>query len=1022
MENHDFYKLILPADFILFDIKNFKQVQYRSLNLLEKIILSIANYFSDTKFSVYEVLFTTCLKISMKPLIQSILDELYYNNYLELETDFKIDILSNNLINIQNDVYNDRGQRESKNRIHNLESSKNCLEFSNEIIQGEIQKILSQTRYLYQYKINKRGIKALNENRLKTYKDDGNSSLELISINCPNEKLSILNHILSSRDTSGFTRMRATERNIYLVISEILTDKDNLLKPKDTDFDFISFNNNSEIEETSSKNGDLKFNYDIKSELLSINVHRGLLNGKLQEIINENLDFFKQNKVLDCNPFEFLQDKIINQDSDFHYPKDNFKIKNSKLYLDINSFEELEYIKKYLPEPYKKSINDNSYRYEFIASDYNLRINFPLVLYPNPSNNDVFSAYTKDFLYSNYIEDKKIISYKDLDNIFDIVYRKYSDTEEELSNTLKLNRSEVYKDLIEDDKYEIYIVDELIKSNIIKDFPDLFNTKYEIVVNTKQIPYKLIMKLGIEGVRSLYSSYPEGLSSFEIQMKDLIKKEINYEVKLFPNRSKNTHKELIKVQLIRRFGINALAMRQDFINSISEILDDWDDSSKWYGEDFNNSLKNILTDLESEEFSNFYGEVHESNDILLSVFEIEAEKIRTDLEFQLKLEIGTPSKFNLEEQKFNLLYYLNFQDVNNYLEREDELKVIKKSLIEHQDVFSVNINENLTLNSNLVRIIKFDHTQNQDPEKVIKLFLSIFSKILQQNDFSSITKSFTQFENFIKDYNSILNQNNLDELIPFHFSDDISTIFIDEINKIGYLFLENLVINELNKQIKGDYEFDINYLKISNESNRNIWYEINDENLKEISNHLDLMNPITIQLTKNQMDLDLNCYFLPQMNDQNIFQMKFFDEIITKRLIKNESIVKGEDYFLLEELRDKLEGEFNNLIDLYNLVEQEHFLSNTRIRKYINRKLKDEEFLKDFHIINPFINQEIQSDPILSKYKLFNPNKIEISNKKKSIEIKLSKKEILSLDAINDFKHITKMYGVNIDIKENKLN
>ncbi|MHA1274919.1 MAG: hypothetical protein ACTSQS_16015 [Promethearchaeota archaeon] len=550
MENHDFYKITLPADFILFDIKNFKQVQYRTLTLLEKIILSIADFFSDTKFSVYEVLFTICLKISMKPLIQSILDELYYNNYLELETNFNLDILRKNLNKIFNDIYKDKGQNKSNTRIFTLESSKNYLDFSNEIIQSEIQKILSQTRYLYQYKINQRGIKALKENRIKTYKDDGNSSIELISIECPNEKLSILNHLISSQDTSGFTRLRATEKNMYFIISEILTDKDNLLKSKDIDFDFISFNSNTEIEETSSNNGALVFNYDLNSKLTTIQVQKGLLKRTLQEIIDDNLEFFEENKVLNCKPFEFLQEKILNLGTDYQYSRDKFKILNSKIYIEIMSIEDLMYIKNHLPKPYKESVNNKSYRFEYVDTEFNLKLTFPLVIYPNPDNFNVFSAYTKDFIYYNYIEDKKIISYKDLDEIFNDVYRKYAEIEEKLSQSLEQNRAMLYKELIEGEIYEIYIIDDLIKANIINDFPDLINAKYDIVINTEQIPFKLITKLGIENVRSLFSNPPEGIRSFEIQMKDLNKKEISYELNLFPNRSKKTHKELLKFQLL----------------------------------------------------------------------------------------------------------------------------------------------------------------------------------------------------------------------------------------------------------------------------------------------------------------------------------------------------------------------------------------------------------------------------------------------------------------------------------------
>jgi len=1024
METHEFYKLILPADFILFDIKNFKQVQYRGLILLEKIILSIADYFSKSKISIYEILFTTCLKISMKPLIQSILDELYYNNYLELETDFEIDILSKNLNNILNDVYKDKGPRESKTRNLTLESSKNYLDFSNEIIQSEIQKILSQTRYLYQYKINERGIKALKENRIKTYKDDGNSSIELISIDCPNKNLIILNHLIYSQETSGFTRLQATEKNMYLIISEILTDKDNLLKTKDIDFDFISFNNNTEIEELTSRNGALVFNYDQESKLLGIKVQKGFKKDRLEEILNDNAGYFEKNLVLNCNLFNFLQDKILNMNSGFQYPKDKFRIFNSKIYFEVSSIEDLKYIKKYLPEPYKKSIYNKSYRFELNDTDYNLKITFPLVIYPNPNNYDVFSAYTKDFIYYNYIEEKKLISYKDLDDIFTIINQKYSKIEEELSEALQLHRSELYKDFIEKDEYEIYFFDDLIKFRFNYDFPDLISNNYGIVINTERIPINLILKLGTNEVRSLYANYPEGIRNFKIQMRNLEKKEINYEVKLLPNRSKNTHKELLKFLLMKRFEINTLVMFQDFIKSISEILEDWDKYSELYGEEFNNQLKNSIMDIKSEDFTDLYYKCHKDNNLVISVFEIEANQIKSHLEKETNLEFGTPLEFNLDDKQFNLLYYINHQHLYDFLTKEeDRLTIIKKSLINHQEIYQVNINDNLTLNTNLVRIINFDDIQNQDSEKpLVKLFLFIFSKILQHKGiYSSINESFREFEDYIKDYNNILYKNNLDDLIPFHFSDELYPTFINEINKSGYFFIENLIIDNLNAQIEQNFEFNINFLKISEESNQNVCYEINETNNKQISNNFDLVKPLTIQISINEKDLEINCYFLPQMNDQNIFQMQFFDDIITKRLIESKKDADDEDYFLLEELREIFEAVFDELINLYDLVQQEHFLSNPRIRKYINRKLKDDEFLKNFLILNPFINKQIQSDPILSKYQLFNPNKIEISTREKFVEIKLSKKEILSFDDIKDFKHISGTHFLNFKVKNKKL-
>ncbi|MHA1274920.1 MAG: hypothetical protein ACTSQS_16020 [Promethearchaeota archaeon] len=460
-------------------------------------------------------------------------------------------------------------------------------------------------------------------------------------------------------------------------------------------------------------------------------------------------------------------------------------------------------------------------------------------------------------------------------------------------------------------------------------------------------------------------------------------------------------------------------MQQEFFDILSKILDDWDDYSSIYGEKFNNTLQESLNNIESEEFNSFYNEIHEDTNICLSIFEIEAEKIRNELEKQLKLETGKPSNLNLEERKFNLLYYLNPQEVEEILKGDNQGYLIKKSLIAHQEVIQININENLTLNPNLIRIIKFDSAENQDPEKNLKLFVSIFSKALQINEFLTIPNILGQFEQYFRNYNTLLIQNNIDDYVPFHWSDDISSTFIAELNKNGYLFLENIIINELNKKFGGSHEFVIDNLKISDESNINIWYEINDENYKEILRKFDIINPVSIKIHRNAEGLEMNCYFLPKMEDQNIFQMKFFDEIITARLMHNNNTERA--YFLLEELREKFELEFNKLIEIYDLVHQEHFLSNTRIKKYMNKKLQDDNFLKNFLIINPFINKQLESDLILSKYNLFNPNKMKINAMERNIEIKLSKKEILSLDEINDYKYITKSHNLMIDIQDAEI-
>ncbi|MHA1334727.1 MAG: hypothetical protein ACTSPW_03140, partial [Promethearchaeota archaeon] len=547
MRSKEFMKIIFPGKLYLFDINNFNQIQFRKLNLLEKMILSIANYFSETKISVYEVIFTLGLKISIKPFVQSVMDELYSNNYLELDTNFDKSILEKNLYEILEKVYN---FSEENSYIEDKYISKNFLTFSINLILKEIKNIISNSEYLYQYRINRNGINALKKNRIKTYENNGNSQIGLLNINSPNEKLSILNFLIDNSKNSGLKRLNPTEKSFYYFISKILKDKENLLKTRDIDLNFISYNNDTVIEYHIPIENNITFYYNQNIELIKVEIQQKKLkkiSKKINEILEDNLNYFKLNQILNKNAFQYLKEKITQLDSDFKYPQEKLKIYKSKIYLNVDKIEELNYVKKFLPKLYFESINIKPYEFEFEDLDYNFKIICPLIININYENNEVFFKFTLDFIYHNYIKDKKILSYKELEDIFSIVHQKYLDFDKNLGKTFIKHHSEIRENLInnEDEEYELYILDKEIESHLFENFPNLLNKNYKIIINTEENPINAILQLGSSEVKSLYEKFPEVPLKITINMKNSTE-HIEYEIHFFPVNRKETQKELIK--------------------------------------------------------------------------------------------------------------------------------------------------------------------------------------------------------------------------------------------------------------------------------------------------------------------------------------------------------------------------------------------------------------------------------------------------------------------------------------------
>ncbi|MGQ4876575.1 MAG: hypothetical protein ACP6IY_21120, partial [Promethearchaeia archaeon] len=432
-------------------------------------------------------------------------------------------------------------------------------------------------------------------------------------------------------------------------------------------------------------------------------------------------------------------------------------------------------------------------------------------------------------------------------------------------------------------------------------------------------------------------------------------------------------------------------------------------------------------DNDSEKFLNFYEEIHTDKNLQLSIFEIEANKISLELQEKFNLNFGEPKNFNLEKNEFDLFYFIPLNEVYNVLnslKEQNDIIEIKKSLIEHIGSYTKKINENIELKYNLIRIIEFDTNQNQDLIEVIKIFIIIFSKILQKEKNYSLIDLFEEFKKYIDKYNKIQLKYKLNNLIDFSLLDEIYPLFIDEINKYKIMFIENLIIEKFNAEFGNNFKFRIIDIKFIDKEHGIIWYEINEFNHKDIINNFNLINPLNLEFQHKfdmNMTENLKLYFVPEMKDQNIFKTEWFDEFIIKRLKDYQKISEEEDYFLLEELKDKIEEQFSQLISFYDQIKYESILSKSKIRKYINNKLRDKNFLRNFLILDPLIIEQLKKDKIIEKYQIFNENKIYISNKERHVEIKLSKKEILSFRDINDFKYITNKYNIKVKLKSQNL-
>ncbi|MHA1336185.1 MAG: hypothetical protein ACTSPW_10645, partial [Promethearchaeota archaeon] len=465
----------------------------------------------------------------------------------------------------------------------------------------------------------------------------------------------------------------------------------------------------------------------------------------------------------------------------------------------------------------------------------------------------------------------------------------------------------------------------------------------------------------------------------------------------------------------------------DFISTISKIFEEWEKCSKLYDKKFQNYFKNIIEDNDSEEFLNLYEEIHTDKNLQLSIFEIEAHKISLELQERFNLNFGKPKNFNLEKNEFDLFYFIPLNEIYNVLnslKEQNDIIEIKKSLIEHIGHYTKKINENIELRYNLIRIIEFDTNQNQDLIEVIKIFIIIFSKTLQKEKNYSLIDLFEEFKKYIDKYNKIQLKYKLNNLIDFYLLDEIYSLFIDEINKYEIIFIENLIIEKLNAEFENNFIFKIIDLRFIDKEQGIIWYEINESNHKDIVNNFNLIDPLNVEFQHKfdiNMKENLKLYFLPEMKDQNIFKMEWFDEFIIKRLKDYQKISEEKDYFLLEELKDRIEEQFSQLISFYDQIKYESILSKSKIRKYINNKLRDKNFLRNFLILDPLIIEQLKKDKIIEKYQIFNENKIYISNKERHVEIKLSKKEILSFRDINDFKYITNKYNIKVKLKSQNL-
>ena len=810
--------------------------------------------------------------------------------------------------------------------------------------------------------------------------------------------------------------MRGTEKSLYIIFAKILSDQENLLKPKNIEFEFIGFNPNTEIEETSTNKGELILNYDNQSVLTKVTITNGLQRRGIQKIIDDNFEFFQKVNFLNATPWNYLREKLLSHDSQFTYPIERIQLKDSITLLEISSIDEMDYCKNYFPEAYQISCFKLNYHYNYESSDFKLKITFPFIIIPNPKNKEVFSKFIADFIYKNYIEKEKIISFFELRKIFKDVDFRFTRLYLLLEKGLMDYTDLIRECLLNKDDYDFLVLDELVEDFFSEKYPTLLNSKYPINYVSEGKKFIAILKLGSSEIQTLYQDCPKSEDVIEIKSSESTSEKITFYSRIIPARSKNSQILLLKFLLMQNFGKNPLLIFQEFYEFVNLTVENWNESSNLIDQKFTNFISKDLDSIKSPKFLEVYKQLNADAPSNLTIIDVEANRIKSKLTELTKLSFSEPLDLNTIEKTFKLSYFISLEQVKKYLEQKiidtnSNLKFLKDSFYGHRQEVDVKINKNLNLKYNLFRIIEVPEEQDENNLKEIKrLFIHLFQKSFKKEQkIIAINQIFEKFQDYYSSYVDYLLKNDYLEFIPFNMIEGIKPIIINEFHNSGYQFFEDILLKEIQMTIGGKISLTIDHLNIPDVNETDIWYELTKENYTEFkSSNISFLEPISINIIINNNEKLFNVYFLPRIDEKDKLREEFVKDFIKSKFKQILQADKIEKFVFKDNLNESLQKTFEGLKQKYDLVRADNILANRNINKFISQNISDKNFLEGIIILDKFIFKKLEKDKILKKYDIYNPNKIQINPTTKQIDIQISKKQLNSFKEEKELKYIIK--------------
>ncbi|MCF2140530.1 MAG: hypothetical protein K9W44_10800 [Candidatus Lokiarchaeota archaeon] len=357
----------------LFHIENLYLEYKRPLNVLERLILELSSYFE--KITAYEVLFFSTLKITMKNHIENIFNDLEIQGYIDLvdnfdEENFKSNIseLKFHFQNIQNSKYvnkntryNDINQKKNANLFQNHDKNSSdpyYLKFSIKNILNHLESyIRNRIYYLNQYKITKKGLKALKNNEISISKEQS-AIFALLKIADFNDLDEFFCFLLSRKLNWEMKRSLPIPpliiQNFY---EKIINSKNKLIKPEDDTRKFMGYSpevSGSTIREICFLTLKLDSNFSPKMpkfkflkipkkfslpKLFSSNLHNILGNDFSSAFLKEKIRELIFSKIgYADNPYEYVKTGEI------------LKIHNDHLILIYYSEDQFLWCKKNFPD------------------------------------------------------------------------------------------------------------------------------------------------------------------------------------------------------------------------------------------------------------------------------------------------------------------------------------------------------------------------------------------------------------------------------------------------------------------------------------------------------------------------------------------------------------------------------------------------------------------------------------------------------------------------------------------------